>query len=144
MDLYKRPSWAASLALASALLVAACSGSGNGNGNDTRTESTLVVAVNAGSRQSVTWEGVEYSADRFSTGGTASSTTADIGGVVEQAQALFQTERYGTYTYDIPVTDATYDIELHFVEMFHNAAGSRSFTVSGGYRTGFICQRGSP
>ena len=130
MDLYKRPSWAASLALASALLVAACSGSGNGNGNDTRTESTLVVAVNAGSRQSVTWEGVEYSPDRFSTGGTASSTTADIGGVDEQGQTLFQTERYGTYTYDIPVTDATYDIELHFVEMFQNAAGARSFTVT--------------
>src|SRR5690625_6048647 len=104
------------LTLASALLIAACSGSGNGNGNDTRTESTLVVVVNAGSRQSVTWEGVEYSPDRFSTGGTASSTTADIGGVDEQGQTLFQTERYGTYTYDIPVTDATYDIELHFVE----------------------------
>ena len=130
--------------ITAALLITACSGrNGNGHdddlntppppggkGNGTPAEPTLVVAINAGSSQSVTWDGVEYGPDRFSAGGTPSSTAADIAGVDEQAQALFQTERYGTYTYEVPVTDAQYSVELHFVEMFHSTAGNRSFAVT--------------
>lgn len=87
----------------------------------------LVVAINAGGGK-VSYAGVEYQADRFSTGGTISSTTDTIRGVAEGE--LFKDERYGTFGYEIPVTNATYSVDLHFAEIFHNSVGQRSFNVS--------------
>lgn len=72
--------------------------------------------------------GVEYSADRFATGGTPGSTTDPIVGAVNAA--LYQTERYGNVTYEIPVTNATYELKLHFVEMFQSTEGARQFSVT--------------
>lgn len=72
--------------------------------------------------------GVEYNADRFASSGSASSTTDPITGAA--AAALYQTERYGDLTYEIPVTNATYDVKLHFVEMFHSMAVARQFSVN--------------
>lgn len=56
------------------------------------------------------------------------STEDPISGVTEDA--LFQTERYGTFGYEIPVTEGTYTVELHFVEMYWEASGERSFNLS--------------
>lgn len=98
------------------------SSSTNGTG-----QGSLVVAINAGGDK-VTYAGVEYQADRFSTGGTVSRTTDTIRGVAEGA--LFQDERYGTFGYEIPVTNATYTVELHFAEIYHNSSGQRSFNLS--------------
>ncbi len=43
---------------------------------------------------------------------------------------LYQTERYGALTYEIPVTaSGNYTVELHFAEIYLESAGSRSFTV---------------
>lgn len=89
--------------------------------------SRLVYAVNSGG-PAITLNGVDYQADRFMSGGTANSTTSPISGVSEGT--LYQTERYGTYRYEVPVTDSAYTVELHFVEMFHEAAGERLFNVS--------------
>jgi hypothetical protein len=72
--------------------------------------------------------GVEYNTDRFASSGSTSSTTDLITGAA--TAALYQTERYGNVTYEIPVTNATYDLKLHFVEMFHSADGARQFSVS--------------
>lgn len=71
---------------------------------------------------------VEYNADRFAAGGSASSTTDPITGAA--AAALYQTERFGDVTYEIPVTNATYEVKLHFVEMFHTTEGARQFSVT--------------
>lgn len=90
-------------------------------------QSQLVVAINAGGAQ-VAYNGVQYQADRFSTGGTANSTTDNISNVAEPA--LFQTERYGTFGYEVPVTNATYSVELHFAEIYHTTVGKRSFNLS--------------
>ncbi len=53
-----------------------------------------------------------------------SADSIDGGGV------LYQSERYGTYQYEIPVTNGSYSLELHFAELFHETSGSRQFSVS--------------
>lgn len=87
---------------------------------------SLVLAINSGGGK-VTYAGVEYQADKFNSGGTSRSTTDTIRGVVDGA--LFQDELYGTYGYEIPVTNATYSIDLHFAETYHETSGRRSFNV---------------
>ena len=72
--------------------------------------------------------GVEYNADRFASGGTSNTTSDPIAGAAEPA--LYQSERYGTTTYEIPVTNAAYSVKLHFVEMFQTMANARQFSVS--------------
>lgn len=89
-------------------------------------ESNLVYAVNAGGPE-VLFEGVNYQADRFYRGGTPNETASDI--LQTNEDALYQTERYGATTYQIPVTNANYSVRLHFVEMFQNAGNARSFSV---------------
>ncbi len=89
---------------------------------------SLVYAINAGSDSPATYAGVTYNPDRFASGGSQNATTDPIAGVSEDA--LFQAERYGTLTYNIPVTQATYTVVLHFVEMYQEAAGARSFDVA--------------
>lgn len=88
----------------------------------------LVLAINVGSSEKVTYKGVEYQPDRFGTGGTPNSITGDIKGVDEDA--LFQSEKYGTQTYNVPVTNANYRVVLHFAELYQTAAGKRLFNAS--------------
>jgi len=76
----------------------------------------------------VTLNGVRYEADRFASGGTPNTTADPISGTSNAA--LYQSERYGTYAYNIPVSQATYSVVLHFVEMYQESAGARSFSVS--------------
>lgn len=85
-------------------------------------------AINAGSSAAATMAGVTYNADNFFTGGAASSTTDAISGIVDDA--VYQTERYGNSTYEIPVTNGIYTVALHFVEMFHQTAGARTFSLA--------------
>ena len=91
------------------------------------TTPTLVYAINSGGAK-VNYNGVEYQADRFNTGGTVSTTTDNISNVAEGA--LFQSELYGTFGYAIPVTNSTYSVELHFAEIYHTTVGKRLFNVS--------------
>lgn len=45
--------------------------------------------------------------------------------------ALYQTERYGAFSYEIPVTaNGYYTVKLHFAEIYQNSAGARSFSVA--------------
>jgi Malectin domain len=75
-----------------------------------------------------------FSADQFSSGGTARTVTntITITGITNPApQAVYQSERYGTTTYTIPslTPSATYTVRLHFAELFQTAAGNRVFNV---------------
>ncbi len=72
--------------------------------------------------------GVEYNTDRFVSGGTTNSTTDPISGTPDAA--LYQSERYGTSTYNVPVTNASYSVKLHFVEMYQTMSGARQFSVT--------------
>ena len=42
---------------------------------------------------------------------------------------LFQTERFGTFDYVVPVDDGTYAVTLEFAEIYFNEAGKRVFDV---------------
>ena len=71
----------------------------------------------------------------FSGGSTYSTTaaidTAQITGAVPP-QAVFQTERYGEFTYTIPglAAGSTYAVTLYFAETYWTAAGQRTFNVA--------------
>lgn len=87
----------------------------------------MVYAVNAGG-SATTLDGDAYSADRFATGGLTLTTTDPIAGVSEDT--VYQSERYGTYRYEVPVTNSTYSVKLHFVEMYQETSGARMFNVT--------------
>lgn len=69
-----------------------------------------------------------YLADKYSDGGSVNSTADPIAGTT--ADALYQTERYGSYSYKIPVTAGTFTIVLHMAEIYNDANAERSFNVS--------------
>lgn len=87
------------------------------------------MAVDSGSTTGTTSEGVAYIADKYFQGGSSNSTTDPIGGAADEA--LYQTERYGAYKYEVPVTGSgSFTVVLHFAEIYLTAAGERSFSVS--------------
>lgn len=90
-------------------------------------DGSVVVAINAGGSL-VMHNSVEYLADSYFSGGSNGSTADGITGTTNDA--LFQTERYGTYAYGIPVTAATYSIDLHFTEIYQTSTGARAFNLS--------------
>jgi hypothetical protein len=57
-----------------------------------------------------------FAADQSFTGGSTFSTTASISGTADPA--LYQNERWGLFSYAIPVENGVYDVRLHFVEMY--------------------------
>ncbi len=85
-----------------------------------------MVAINSGGGATV-YEEIEFEADQFSTGGTPHSTQDNIMGTSEDA--VFQSERYGAFSYQVPVTPGTYSVELLFAEIYETMAGARSFNV---------------
>jgi hypothetical protein len=76
-----------------------------------------------------------FIADTDFTGGTTvtSTNTIDTSGVTNPApQAVYQTNRYGNFTYAIPGLTAgkSYTVRLHFAETYWTATGKRTFNVS--------------
>ena len=75
-----------------------------------------------------------FIADQYYTGGTAASTTSAITttGVTNPApQAVYQTERYGTFSYTLSglVAAAQYTVRLHLAEIYFTSSGQRTFNV---------------
>lgn len=75
-----------------------------------------------------------YAADEDYSGGTASSTASTIStaGVTNPApQAVYQSQRFGNFTYTLPGFKAgsTHLVRLHFDEFYWPAAGDREFNV---------------
>ncbi len=88
------------------------------------------VQINAGGSAAA-----PFSADAdFSGGSTASVTNAiDTSGVTNPApQAVYQSNRFGNFTYTIPglAANASVTVRLHFAETFWTAAGKRIFNVT--------------
>ncbi len=86
----------------------------------------LVYAVNAGG-PATTIGAVKYGEDRFATGGKIAHTHEPVAGASEDT--LYKSERFGSYKYEVPVTNASYSVRLHFAEKFHEAPGIRIFDV---------------
>nr|BBH92320.1 hypothetical protein KTA_05190 [Thermogemmatispora argillosa] len=76
-----------------------------------------------------------FVADTDYSGGSTASTSAaiDTSGVTNPApQAVYQSNRYGNFSYTIPnlTAGAAYTVRLHFAETYWSAAGKRVFNVS--------------
>jgi beta-glucanase (GH16 family) len=78
----------------------------------------------------------QFIADANVTGGTIAAPTGsaiDTTAVTNPApQAVYQTERYGTFTYTFGglTTGTAYKVRLHEAEIYFNAANSRKFNVT--------------
>jgi hypothetical protein len=76
-----------------------------------------------------------FAADELYNGGSTYTTTStiDTSGVSNPApQAVYQTERYGNFTYTFPrlQAGAPYTVRLHESENYWTSSGQRSFNVS--------------
>jgi glucuronoarabinoxylan endo-1,4-beta-xylanase len=76
-----------------------------------------------------------YTQDQYFSGGTARTVTSSIttAGVTNPApQAVYRAERYGTSTYTFPnlTAGASYQVRLHFAELYWTASGKRRFNVT--------------
>ena len=94
------------------------------------TTPTSGVHINAGGSAAA-----PFSADSDFTGGStaASSNTINTSGVSNPApQAVYQSNRYGNFSYAVPglTANKTYTVRLHFAETYWTAAGQRIFNVS--------------
>ncbi|MDF7813762.1 malectin domain-containing carbohydrate-binding protein [Hymenobacter sp. YC55] len=69
-----------------------------------------------------------FAADEYAAGGAVFTTDQAIAGTPDEA--LYQTERYGSFTYNLPVPNGQYTVRLHFAEIYWNAAGQRVFDVA--------------
>lgn len=76
------------------------------------------IKINSGGKKSGDWID-----DAYFSGGTPYSVASAP--VADQ----YKTERFGNHSYSIPVKNGTYDVKLHFAEVWHSAAGARVFDV---------------
>jgi hypothetical protein len=88
---------------------------------------TVIFALNAGGPNYVDAKGIVYNADTLYLGGRTSKSSAAISGTADDT--LYQTERYGDFSYSIPMPNGEYLVTLKFSETFFSAAGKRSFDI---------------
>ena len=89
---------------------------------------TNVIRINAGGGAQ-NFNGEAWVADQYSTGGNTYSTPTAI--AATDKDALYQTERFGNFSYAIPVGQAgTYAVDLHFAEIYWTAPGQRIFNIN--------------
>jgi unsaturated chondroitin disaccharide hydrolase len=88
----------------------------------------VVFAVNAGGAQYVGADGTVYQADARFSGGSAYTTTVAIAGTADDR--LYQSERFGNFSYNIPVANGNYLVMLKFAELHWSKVGQRVFNVS--------------
>jgi hypothetical protein len=84
-------------------------------------------AVNAGGAQYAAIDGTAYAADADFTGGKPYTTTAAIAGTEDDR--LYQSERYGNFSYTLPVPNGEYEVTLKFAEIYFTSVGQRVFNV---------------
>jgi ABC-type transporter MlaC component len=90
----------------------------------------LVYAANAGGAQYTDASAVVYRADSYFTGGSVANVAVAINNTTDDA--LYQTERWGASTYNIPLANGNYNLTLKFAENYWGAAGKRVFDVAVG------------
>ena len=88
---------------------------------------SVLLAVNAGGSPFTATDGTAYQADTLVSGGETYKTTAAIAGTADDA--LYQSKRYGNFTYNVPVATGDYVVTLKFAEIYFSAPGRRVFDV---------------
>ena len=84
--------------------------------------------INAGGAAYTEPTGKMWTADAAFSGGSTYSTTATIAGT--SLGPLYKSERYGNFSYNIPVPNGSYTVTLLFAEIYWTSAGKRVFSVS--------------
>ncbi|MGH2350967.1 MAG: malectin domain-containing carbohydrate-binding protein, partial [Chloroflexota bacterium] len=83
------------------------------------------VRLNAGGGAYMGADGRSWAADSGFSGGLTYAVTAPISDTNDDT--LYQTERYGTFSYTLPALNGSYTVTLKFAEIFHTAPGQRVF-----------------
>jgi large repetitive protein len=86
------------------------------------------ILVNAGGAAYTDTLAQTWSADKGFSGGSAASTSSNISNTADPK--LYQTERYGNFTYQFSVPNGTYNVLLKFAEFYWTKTGQRIFNVS--------------
>jgi hypothetical protein len=87
----------------------------------------VVFAVNAGGPGYTAGDGTVYQVDTQYSGGATFTTSASIAGTADDR--LYQSERYGNFSYSIPVSNGAYVVTLKFAEIYWAEVGQRVFDV---------------
>lgn len=94
----------------------------------------VIYAINVGSDESAVYDGVTYEAGsgyRVQTRGSDNGTntiTDNIDGTTEDK--LFQSQRYGNFTIELPVVAGDYNVTLYFAEEWARMAGARVMSAT--------------
>ena len=88
---------------------------------------SVVFAVNSGGSQYTYSDGTVYQSDRYYSGGSTWITTAAISGTSDDP--VYQSERYGNFSYSVPLPNGNYTVLLRFAEIYHSSPGNRIFDV---------------
>jgi hypothetical protein len=91
------------------------------------TQTAVAFAVNAGGAAYVDAKGIVYQADSQFSGGDTYTTSAAIAGTKDVA--LYQSERFGDFSYTMPVANGDYVVTLKFAEIYWTQPGQRVFDV---------------
>jgi hypothetical protein len=89
--------------------------------------SEVVFAVNTGGTEYVDENGILYQTDTLYYGGKTYKSSTSISDTNDDT--LYQSERYGNFSYDIPLANGNYLVTLKFAEIFWNDDGRRIFNV---------------
>lgn len=88
----------------------------------------LVLAVNSGGLAYTSAAGIEYQADAYFDTGDTSSTGSSIQQTDDDL--LYQTERWGNFTYTFDLPNGNYNVRIHLAEIFHDEANKRAMDIS--------------
>jgi len=88
------------------------------------------IRINVGGGAYTDTFGNVWQTDSFFTGGVTYSSTASIANTLNDP--LYQSERYGNFSYTIPVANGTYAVKLLLSELYWDSLGSRIFDISVG------------
>lgn len=89
---------------------------------------SVVFAVNAGGSSFKASNGITYSADKNYSSGSTYKVSSSISNTSDDV--LYQSERYGSFSYNIPLSDGTYEITFRTSENFHKASAKRKFDIT--------------
>ena len=86
------------------------------------------MAINCGGSAYADGGGISYHNDTLYQGGAGYISSNPISGTTDDA--LYQSERFGTFAYNIPLANGNYEVTLKFAELYWSAAGARLFNVN--------------
>ena len=73
-----------------------------------------IFAVHCGGSAYIDKAGIAYQSDTYFSGGRTRGTTSSIAGTEDDA--LYQSERYGNFSYNIPLSNGSYWVTLKFAD----------------------------